>query len=253
MRFPQTALLVIAVTLLNTQSLQARKWTDATGQFSVEADFVRRQGDTVVLRKQNGREIMVPWNKLSPSDQEYASSAPSDPPQRQMPMTGDRAALVKAIVARGDSAQQSDKHFAYQLALRYNPGDGEILAKLPKESQFALSDADIQRVQFAIANVSSKDLAGWPKAAAETDLIELRILLDSKITQNLQFTSLNVGEGSSLLFVGQPERTIAEVIAIHGKPTTEKTDGSGRVLSYGRIRLIADSTGKVILVVMSPE
>ena len=46
----------------------ARKWTDKTGKFSVEAEFVKLADGKVTLRKTDGRVIAVPVEKLSEAD-----------------------------------------------------------------------------------------------------------------------------------------------------------------------------------------
>ena len=54
--------------LLATASVcqaQARKWTDVTGKFSVEAQFVELKDGQVRLRKTDGQEITVALEKLS--------------------------------------------------------------------------------------------------------------------------------------------------------------------------------------------
>jgi len=48
-----------------------RKWTDATGKFSVEAELVDYQDGKVRLKKANGNEITVSFDKLSEADQKY--------------------------------------------------------------------------------------------------------------------------------------------------------------------------------------
>lgn len=48
-----------------------RTWTDVTGTFHVEATFVRSDGDNVVLKTADGREISVPILRLSEADQAY--------------------------------------------------------------------------------------------------------------------------------------------------------------------------------------
>lgn len=69
--------LLVACSLLVQASAVAqapqpvRTWKDATGQFSIEAVFVRLQGDQVVLRRANKQEILVPLAKLSLPDQQY--------------------------------------------------------------------------------------------------------------------------------------------------------------------------------------
>jgi hypothetical protein len=49
-----------------------RTWQDASGNFSVEAKFLRVDGEQVVLhRKKDDREIKVPLKLLSPADQKF--------------------------------------------------------------------------------------------------------------------------------------------------------------------------------------
>jgi WD40 repeat protein len=48
-----------------------RTWTSADGNFTVEAQCVRDDGDAVVLRKKSGGEVKVPLDKLSADDRAY--------------------------------------------------------------------------------------------------------------------------------------------------------------------------------------
>jgi len=52
----------------------ARKWSDASGKFTVEAELVEVQADKVVLKKAVGEKIAVPLARLSPSDRRYLAS-----------------------------------------------------------------------------------------------------------------------------------------------------------------------------------
>ncbi|HZN34854.1 MAG TPA: SHD1 domain-containing protein, partial [Pirellulaceae bacterium] len=55
------------------QPAHSRTWTDATGQFKVEAEFVEMQGNIVVLKKTaDGQAIRIPLDKLSAEDQKTA-------------------------------------------------------------------------------------------------------------------------------------------------------------------------------------
>lgn len=56
-----------------------RTWTDATGQFRIEAAFVGKEGEVIRLRKADGSEVRVPLSKLSRADAEYIAAAPSLP------------------------------------------------------------------------------------------------------------------------------------------------------------------------------
>ena len=48
-----------------------RIWVDATGRYSVEASFVRREGDWVILRRKDGGKSSMPFDRISSRDQEY--------------------------------------------------------------------------------------------------------------------------------------------------------------------------------------
>lgn len=49
-----------------------RTWSDSTGTFHVEAEFLAIEGDTVRLRRDDGKELDVPLHRLSGPDQEAA-------------------------------------------------------------------------------------------------------------------------------------------------------------------------------------
>lgn len=53
------------------QTMTTRLWKNSTGKFSVEAEYLGCADENVRLRCADGREIRVPVEKLSASDQEY--------------------------------------------------------------------------------------------------------------------------------------------------------------------------------------
>jgi hypothetical protein len=53
---------------------QQRTWTDSSGKFSVEAEFVETKQDSVVLKKTSGKLITVPVARLSETDRRYLQS-----------------------------------------------------------------------------------------------------------------------------------------------------------------------------------
>jgi thiol-disulfide isomerase/thioredoxin len=62
----------IALAVITGAALAAeRTWTDKTGKFSVDAEFVKVEGDKAVLRSAAGKEITVPIDKLSDADQTF--------------------------------------------------------------------------------------------------------------------------------------------------------------------------------------
>ena len=75
------AILLLAVLFVGSE-LQAqdtakpalRTWKDSTGQFSIQATFVRIVGDNVVLQGINKKEISLPLTNLSATDQQYVKA-----------------------------------------------------------------------------------------------------------------------------------------------------------------------------------
>jgi hypothetical protein len=57
------------------QKTRWRRWTDATGKFSIEARAVDFQDDTVTLRKLDDSEVQLPFSKLSKEDQRFLTEA----------------------------------------------------------------------------------------------------------------------------------------------------------------------------------
>jgi len=74
MRLHLVGFIALGLLLLVASPVAARKWTDNTGKFSVEAELVEVKDDQVVLQKTNGKVITLPVAKLSEADREYLKS-----------------------------------------------------------------------------------------------------------------------------------------------------------------------------------
>jgi uncharacterized protein (TIGR03067 family) len=73
----RTVILAIAiptVLLFAGMAAEARKWTDSTGQFSVEAIVLEIKDDNVLLLREDGKVAKVSIARLSQADQEYLNS-----------------------------------------------------------------------------------------------------------------------------------------------------------------------------------
>lgn len=64
-------LLVFAVIGVPSWADELRTWTDSTGRFKVEAEFIECEDDVLLLRKENGKAIRMPLDKLSEEDRQY--------------------------------------------------------------------------------------------------------------------------------------------------------------------------------------
>ncbi len=60
--------------LVTGSAAWARKWSDNTGKFSVEAEFVAVEDGKVRLKKANDKIITVPIARLSGADRRYLAS-----------------------------------------------------------------------------------------------------------------------------------------------------------------------------------
>lgn len=89
----------------------ARKWASASGQFSVEADLVEVRDGKVVLKKQNGKQITVPLDKLSAADRQYIASLAAKTPT-------DSAPKKKAPAARAKRPVKPKRQFTWETTER---------------------------------------------------------------------------------------------------------------------------------------
>ena len=78
-------ILICGLLLLAAEPSWARKWSDTTGKFSVEADLVEVKADKVLLRKAGGSDITVPVARLSQVDRRYLESLGHPVPSQTEP------------------------------------------------------------------------------------------------------------------------------------------------------------------------
>jgi len=64
------------------EAREMRQWSDATGSFQVEATFVKFDGDSIVLKRKDGKELNVPLDRLSEADQKVAATLKKEVPAK---------------------------------------------------------------------------------------------------------------------------------------------------------------------------
>jgi hypothetical protein len=78
---------------------------------------------------------------------------------------------------------------------------------------------------------------------------ELRILTDTQLVGNLHYASFDSDMGRVAIFVSSPSVDITAISKRYGRASVEKTDkDSLRYIAYGRVRLVADPSGKIVVV-----
>ena len=80
-RAASAAVLLASVVLLAARPAWAevRPWTDSSGAYRVEAEFVDEAGGTVRLRRSDGRIVSLPLERLSAADQTYIRKRQASP------------------------------------------------------------------------------------------------------------------------------------------------------------------------------
>ena len=81
--------LISLISVILPATLQARPWKEAGSDRSLEGDYVRTEGDQVVIRKSGGSTIKIALSKLSAEDQKFVST--------QAPAKEDAAAVDKDV------------------------------------------------------------------------------------------------------------------------------------------------------------
>lgn len=110
---------VVCVLSSDVGTAAPRKWTDATGQFSVDAEFVEVKDGAVHLKKTDGTVISVPVAKLSEADRGYVairvankSTPSSTSPAASAPTNPDDVNLEKLAAADGKISKTAWSKFA---------------------------------------------------------------------------------------------------------------------------------------------
>lgn len=109
-----------------------RTWTDSSGEFTVEAEFVDFVEGKVRLKRTDGRIITVPIEKLSEADQKFVRSQSAGPAE-----SGDSTVLMTELsgkpkeLALDDGKPAGQKSFPMGHATAFDaPGDSWYLTSV---------------------------------------------------------------------------------------------------------------------------
>ena len=153
LRFHRAAItLLLFATSSSATFSERRSWTDNTGEFSVDAEFVAISDGAVILRSPTGRTVRVPLERLSAADRAYSQSR-------------EHAAQL-AVTGRDPVASQIKAFGAWVTVDRLLPGNPIVKvdffrSQLPDaDSVFerlgkltGLQELDLSRVQFTDAEM----------------------------------------------------------------------------------------------------
>ncbi len=103
------ALAALSIVLCGGPRVDGRTWTDSTGQYTVEADFVDLTAGIVRLRTDSGSIIRLPLEKLSVADQRFVKlRAKKSPPKARQPDAPKQGAGAGPIGAAAGAAAKKE-------------------------------------------------------------------------------------------------------------------------------------------------
>lgn len=157
-----------------------------------------------------------------------------------------RDALLVKLSEKGMRLEESD--WAAALREMYTSLNAAASERLPflQPANFSLDPGLIGEV---ISQTSTTWFDDLPASAGGDELTELRILLDDRVVPSLMYGGGLFGMTYLRVFLGAPEVNVDYVIETFGEPTTDETVGDDRLLTYGRLRLIANPEGEILIVV----
>jgi thiol-disulfide isomerase/thioredoxin len=91
-RLSATAFVLVALALV--AAAEQRKWTDKTGKFQVDAELVKVEDGKAVLRRIDGKQVKVPVEHLSESDQAFLKTLDKSAPAADTSAAGPAIAEI---------------------------------------------------------------------------------------------------------------------------------------------------------------
>ena len=115
-----SAVVGLGLGALATATAHSRTWTDASGEHTVEADFVSLAGGNITLKTTSGKVTTFPLANLSAADRAFAEklAKAGDPdPATGGEMTTTAKAKVREYFKSEDGVQTSTKHLIVEVDL----------------------------------------------------------------------------------------------------------------------------------------
>jgi hypothetical protein len=212
----------LIASLCPSTNAHARKWSDATGKYSVEGELVEVKGKDVVLKKTDGKTITLPISKLSKEDQDFLADdgIKKKPSSEEGASGGDNDAPRE----RKWQVKGAPLHAAYNSAndtggvvLMNNDGENGRLMTIPLED---LSDDDRKYVQ---EQVTSKEAAldRWKKTGLP--LCKAVIILDPMLQDR---TAFEYHDGKVLIGLAREFNCVSSFLVTEESPNFRTVDGN---------------------------
>lgn len=146
---PFIASVATSPSILAQDATESYKWTDISGSRTIDAKFVRLEGESVVLEKADGSEVTVPLNKLNLKSQAQAKRLANPKAFEKQPNSSatmkpkpstDTSAADKPAEAPADSAGEAATRASLPKDITAAETLKIIISELDKENYGILID-----------------------------------------------------------------------------------------------------------------
>lgn len=198
---------------------ETRLWTDSTGKFKVEASFVEKKGDSVVLAKEDGKKLTIPIAKLCEADRSFLEGLEAANPFAEMDESGDSEGdSPKSSGRTGGSIKWGDvetieilggDHWEVPISESSGLGFDPKKVPLPKKSHF------FENIHPLAINLSAKKVALGYSTSFGVDAPYSRIVIgdlttgkmvSSENTQSLMKPLCLLDDGTTILMGGTDDK-----------------------------------------------
>ena len=202
---------VTPASLVAQQPDDVLKWTDISGSRTIDAKFVRLEGESVVIEKSDGTEVTVPLNKLNLKSQAQAKRMANPKAFEKKPSTPKE---MKEKPAATDAAD--DKETAEPTdAKKADSSSTATTAKLPEPS--------------IPANLSAKDALAF--VAQELSKDNYAVLVDTMPREQLELAQ----EGMQKLVSKLNKSSFDSIKALLKRSTKVMAEKKSFILNYPKI------------------
>lgn len=183
--------------------------------------------------------------------------------QCQATPQSERQSLLTKVLQKADSLRDANRQEAgvtYGMAVFFT--DDKARADQIQDkwraldvASISLSDAQRKRASEVLHLVDLDACASpWPPRTAETDVINLKMVLNDKLFDTLVRTNINFSGGGCFIFLAAPKMSMAEVKTAFGAPgsTVRQKDGS-ETITYGVFKVAGDKDGRAVAVMFAGE
>ena len=170
--------LLLAISAATALCAAERTWTDVSGRYTIKAELVSVQGGSVTLKRENGKFVTLPLQKLSEKDRRYVASL------------GKKEGANEKEEAPKEAAPKNKTHADDELAVDYLK---KLKARFTLDGEGRVETVDLQNTKVrdgdlaylrGLTKLTSLDLTGCRVTRAGLGhLIGLTNLRDIKVAK----------------------------------------------------------------------